>query len=55
MDNDMKKINFGELPVEEAEFHNGKAEDVEFAEELADDADRAAMKRAAEADRRNET
>ena len=45
--NYMEKQNFGNLPV-------GKNEDVEFSEELADEADRKAAQRAAEADARNE-
>ncbi|MCA0754609.1 YfhD family protein [Paenibacillus sp. N4] len=43
----MEKVNFAELPV-------GKNEDVEFSEELADEADRIAAERAAAADARNE-
>ncbi len=46
-DNDMKRINFGELPIT-------KSEDVEFSEELADEADKKAQQRAAEADKRAE-
>ncbi|WP_211231468.1 YfhD family protein [Paenibacillus harenae] len=38
----------------EAEHEPGKIEDVEFSEELADEADRKAMQRAAAADQRNE-
>ncbi|MBD2869464.1 YfhD family protein [Paenibacillus arenilitoris] len=45
--NDLEKVNFAELPT-------GKNEDVEFSEELADEADRKAMERAAAADERNE-
>ncbi|WP_263575596.1 YfhD family protein [Paenibacillus vietnamensis] len=45
--NSMEKVNFAELPV-------GKNEDVEFSEELADEADRIAAERAAAADARNE-
>lgn len=45
--NSLEKENFGNLPV-------GKNEDVEFSEELADEADRKAAERAAEADARNE-
>jgi hypothetical protein len=45
--NFMEKINFAQMPV-------GKEEDVEFAEELADEADRQAARRAAAADQRNE-
>lgn len=45
--NDMEKINFAQLPV-------AKNEDVEFSEELADEADREAARRAAAADQRNE-
>ena len=45
--NDMKRVNFGELPIT-------KSEDVEFAEELADEADKKAQQRAAEADKRAE-
>lgn len=45
--NKMEKVNFAELPV-------GKNEDVEFSEELADEADRKAAERAAAADARNE-
>ena len=41
-DNDMKRVNFGELPIT-------KSEDVEFSEELADEADKKAQQRAAEA------
>jgi hypothetical protein len=37
-----------------AEHEPGKIEDVEFSEELADEADRKAMQRAAAADERNE-
>ncbi|AZN40434.1 YfhD family protein [Paenibacillus albus] len=44
---DLEKVNFAELPT-------GKNEDVEFSEELADEADRVAQQRAAEADARNE-
>ncbi|MCR2803198.1 YfhD family protein [Paenibacillus soyae] len=51
MDNSMEKVNFGDLPADD---QDGKVEDVEFSEELADEADRVAMKRAAEADSRNE-
>lgn len=43
--NEMEKVNFAELPL-------GKAEDVEFSEELADEADRTAQQRAKEADKR---
>jgi len=43
--NELEHQNFGVLPV-------GQNEDVEFAEELADDADNQALKRAAEADQR---
>ncbi|SEN08233.1 YfhD family protein [Paenibacillus sp. OV219] len=46
-DQDLEKVNFAELPI-------GKNEDVEFSEELADDADRVAQQRAAEADARAE-
>ncbi|WP_138753321.1 YfhD family protein [Paenibacillus sinopodophylli] len=45
--NSLEKENFGNLPV-------GQNEDVEFSEELADEADRKAAQRAAEADARNE-
>ncbi|MBH5318150.1 YfhD family protein [Paenibacillus sp. GSMTC-2017] len=45
--NDLEKQNFAELPI-------GKNEDVEFSEELADEADRKAQQRANEADQRNE-
>lgn len=45
--NSMEKVNFAELP-------DGKNEDVEFSEELADEADRKAAERAAAADARNE-
>jgi hypothetical protein len=45
--NSLEKTNFGNLPV-------GKNEDVEFSEELADEADRKAAQRAAAADERNE-
>ncbi|CAM4310654.1 YfhD family protein [Paenibacillus alkaliterrae] len=45
--NDLENQNFAELPI-------GKNEDVEFSEELADEADRKAAERAAAADRRNE-
>ncbi|WP_169081984.1 YfhD family protein [Paenibacillus sp. PL91] len=45
--NNLEKQNFGILPV-------GKNEDVEFSEELADEADRNAAQRAAAADARNE-
>ncbi|WP_442956059.1 YfhD family protein [Paenibacillus sp. MMO-177] len=41
----MEKVNFGDLPV-------GKNEDVEFSEELADEADKKAEQRAAAADAR---
>ncbi|SFE99949.1 YfhD-like protein [Paenibacillus catalpae] len=41
----MEKVNFGDLPV-------GKNEDVEFSEELADEADKQAERRAAAADSR---
>jgi hypothetical protein len=50
-ENGMEKVNFGDLP---ANVSNGKIEDVEFSEELADEADKIAQKRAAAADRRNE-
>lgn len=50
-ENSLKKVNFGDLP---ANVQDGKAEDVEFSEELADEADRIAQKRAALADSRNE-
>jgi len=43
----MEKVNFGNLPI-------GKAEDVEYSEELADADDKEASKRAAEADARAE-
>jgi|GEM_PF-1006930 len=43
--NFMEKVNFGNLPV-------GKAEDVEYSEELADAEDLKAAQRAAAADRR---
>ncbi|WP_139994327.1 YfhD family protein [Paenibacillus paridis] len=43
----LEKENFGNLPV-------GENEDVEFSEELADEADRKAAERAAAADQRNE-
>ncbi|MDQ0058386.1 YfhD family protein [Paenibacillus harenae] len=43
--NQLEKINFATQP-------DGKVEDVEFSEELADEADRQAAQRAAEADRR---
>ncbi|MBD3917922.1 YfhD family protein [Paenibacillus sp. PR3] len=42
---DMEKVNFGNLPIAENE-------DVEFSEELADEADRVAQQRAAAADQR---
>ncbi|RAP76736.1 YfhD family protein [Paenibacillus montanisoli] len=42
---DLTKQNFAELPI-------GKNEDVEFSEELADEDDKKAMQRAAEADAR---
>lgn len=45
--NSLEKQNFGNLPI-------GKNEDVEFSEELADEADRIAAERAAAADERNE-
>ncbi|OBZ08192.1 YfhD family protein [Bacillus sp. FJAT-26390] len=45
--NNLEKQNFGNQPV-------GKNEDVEFSEELADEADRKAAQRAAAADERNE-
>lgn len=45
---DLEKVNFGDLPI-------GKNEDVEFAEEEADEADRKALQRAAEADSRTES
>ncbi|GKU79734.1 YfhD family protein [Paenibacillus sp. L3-i20] len=44
---DLEKQNFAELPI-------GKNEDVEFSEELADEADRKAHQRANEADQRAE-
>ncbi|WP_168119316.1 YfhD family protein [Paenibacillus sp. HB172176] len=44
---DLDKVNFAELPI-------GKEEDVEFSEELADEADHKAQQRAAEADKRVE-
>lgn len=44
---DMERVNFGNLPI-------GKNEDVEFSEELADEADKLAQQRAAEADKRAE-
>jgi hypothetical protein len=43
--NELTKVNFAQLPI-------GKNEDVEFSEELADEADRQAAQRAAEADQR---
>ncbi|OUS77540.1 YfhD family protein [Paenibacillus sp. MY03] len=43
--NSLEKVNFGDLPI-------GQNEDVEFSQELADEADIKAQKRAAEADRR---
>lgn len=43
--NNLEKQNFAELPV-------GANEDVEFSEELADEADRKAQQRAKEADER---
>lgn len=43
--NNLEKQNFAELPV-------GQYEDVEFSEELADEADRKAQQRAKEADDR---
>ena len=43
--NSLEKVNFGDLPI-------GQNEDVEFSEELADEADKVAQRRAAEADRR---
>ncbi|MDQ6421134.1 YfhD family protein [Paenibacillus sp. LHD-117] len=46
-ENNMEKVNFGDLPI-------GKSEDVEFSEELADEADRKAQQRAAAADERME-
>ncbi|MFD0586719.1 YfhD family protein [Paenibacillus sp. GCM10027627] len=46
-ENSLDKINFAQLPI-------GKNEDVEFSEELADDADRKAQQRANEADERAE-
>jgi hypothetical protein len=45
--NNLEKQNFGNLPA-------GQNEDVEFSEELADEADRKAAQRAAAADERNE-
>lgn len=50
-ENSMEKVNFGDLP---ANIPSNKAEDVEFSEELADEADRIAQERAAAADQRNE-
>ncbi|MBP3966175.1 MULTISPECIES: YfhD family protein [Paenibacillus] len=44
-DQDLEKQNFAELPI-------GKNEDVEFSAELADEEDKKAMQRAAEADAR---
>ncbi|MUT66652.1 YfhD family protein [Paenibacillus sp. NEAU-GSW1] len=43
--NELEKVNFGELPI-------GEYEDVEFSEELADEADHKAAERAAQADQR---
>lgn len=43
--NELEKVNFAELPI-------AKGEDVEFSEELADEADHKAAERAAAADRR---
>ncbi|MFF2481622.1 YfhD family protein [Paenibacillus sp. NPDC058071] len=43
--NDLEKQNFGDLPIAENE-------DVEFSEELADEDDRVANERAAQADKR---
>lgn len=45
--NMLEKENFGRLPI-------GKNEDVEFSEELADENDKKAQKRSAEADERAE-
>jgi hypothetical protein len=45
--NDLEKVNFGQLPI-------GKNEDVEYSEELADQADREAQRRANAADQRAE-
>ncbi|OMF34169.1 YfhD family protein [Paenibacillus sp. FSL H8-0548] len=45
--NNLEKVNFANLPV-------GENEDVEFSEELADEADRKAAERAHAADQRNE-
>lgn len=42
---DVEKVNFGDLPIAENE-------DVEFSEELADEADHTAQQRAAAADKR---
>lgn len=42
---ELEKVNFGELPIAENE-------DVEFSEELADEADHVAQQRAAAADKR---
>lgn len=43
--NDLEKQNFAELPI-------GQNEDIEFSEELADEADRKAQQRAKAADQR---
>ncbi|RJE89864.1 YfhD family protein [Paenibacillus sp. 1011MAR3C5] len=43
--NELENVNFGQLPI-------SKNEDVEFSEELADEADRKAQQRAKEADER---
>ncbi|WP_081735182.1 YfhD family protein [Paenibacillus gorillae] len=43
--NELEKQNFANLPI-------GENEDVEFSEELADEADRKAAQRAAQADQR---
>ncbi|MFF2090346.1 YfhD family protein [Paenibacillus sp. NPDC058174] len=43
--NELEKQNFATLPI-------GENEDVEFSEELADEADRKAAQRAAQADQR---
>ncbi|RIX54110.1 YfhD family protein [Paenibacillus nanensis] len=48
--NNLNPDNAGLLP----EDMDGKVEDVEFSEELADEADRIAQRRAREADARNE-
>ncbi|MHA6483710.1 YfhD family protein [Paenibacillus sp. strain BS8-2] len=48
-ENTLGKVNFGDLPASNQGFG---AEDVEFSEEIADEADHMAQERAAQADRR---